>query len=76
MTKPARRPDPPPLETNDVLAVAVGTGAWVVALIVLLLLHSTLEAHHATWWYGVCVAGIGLGLAGTAFVARRRRRLK
>lgn len=74
MAKPERLPDPAPLQTNDVLAVAVGTGAWVVLLIVLLVLHSTLQRHHTTWWYGVCVAGIALGVAGLFVTVRRRRR--
>ncbi|MEO6206199.1 MAG: hypothetical protein ABIO67_12595 [Mycobacteriales bacterium] len=30
-----RRPDPEPLETDDVRLVAVGTGLWAVALVVL-----------------------------------------
>jgi hypothetical protein len=73
VAKPERLPDPEPLETNDVLAVAVGTGAWVVLLVVLLLLHDTLKRHHTTWWYGVCAAGIGLGAVGLVVTTRRRR---
>jgi undecaprenyl pyrophosphate phosphatase UppP len=74
MTKPVRLPDPEPLETNDVLAVAVGTGAWVVALVVLLFLHHTLERHHTTWWYWVCLTGIALGCAGLFVTIRQRKR--
>ena len=74
MAKPERLPDPPPLQTNDVVAVAVGTALWGVLLIVLLFLHSTLERHHTTWWYGVCGAGIALGAAGLVVTVRRRRR--
>lgn len=74
MAKPERLPDPEPLKTNDVLAIAVGTGAWVVLLVVLLFLHDTLQSHHTTWWYGVCAAGIGLGGAGLVVTTRRRGR--
>ncbi|BEP14456.1 hypothetical protein acdb102_27670 [Acidothermaceae bacterium B102] len=74
MAKPVRLPDPEPLQTNDVLAVAVGTAAWVVALVVLLFLHHTLERHHTTWWYWVCLTGIALGCAGLFVTIRRRRR--
>jgi H+/Cl- antiporter ClcA len=74
VAKPVRLPDPEPLETNDVLAVAVGTAAWAIALVVLLFLHRTLERHHTTWWYWVCVTGIGLGCAGLFVTSRRRRR--
>lgn len=74
MAKPERLPDPEPLETNDVLVVAVGTGLWAVGLVVLLFLHDTLAKHDATWWYGVCIAGICLGLVGLLITSRRRRR--
>jgi heme A synthase len=73
VAKPERKPDPPPLQTNDVRAVAVGIGLWVVLLIVLAFLHPTLQRHHTTWWYGVCVAGIVLGMLGLWQVSRRRR---
>jgi hypothetical protein len=59
-----RKPDPPPRQTNDARAITVGLGLWVVLLVVLLVLHSTLQRHHTTWWYGVCGVGIGLGLLG------------
>jgi Protein of unknown function (DUF2530) len=72
VTKADRRPDPEPLETNDVRAIAIGTGAWVVALIVLLFLRKTLEHHHTTWWYGVCITGIALGAVGLVVTLRRR----
>jgi uncharacterized membrane protein YbhN (UPF0104 family) len=71
---PPRQPDPPPLETNDVLAVGVGTALWVVLLVVLAFLHTTLHRHHATWWYGVCGVGIGFGALGLLVTSRRRRR--
>ena len=74
MAKPVRQPDPEPLETNDVLAVGVGTALWAVALVVLLALHRTLERHHTTWWYGVCVAGMVLGGMGLFVTSRRRLR--
>ena len=71
--RPERKPDPPPLRTNDARAIAVGTAAWVVLLLVLLVLHSTLQRHHTTWWYGVCGVGIALGLIGLWRVGGRRR---
>jgi hypothetical protein len=74
VAKPERLPDPEPLETNDVVAIAVGTCAWLILLVVLLFLHDTLKRHHTTWWYGVCGAGIGLGVAGLVVTLRRRRR--
>jgi Protein of unknown function (DUF2530) len=74
----ARRslPIPPPLEGNDQLITAVLTGGWVIALIVVLLVHAHLAPANR-WWTWVTVAGIGIGLFGLAFVPwlkRSRRR--
>jgi hypothetical protein len=66
----ARRPDPPPLETNDVVLVAVGTAGWALALVVLLLLDAVGKDIHG-WWLWMCAAGIGLGLVGVRFCQRR-----
>lgn len=56
------------------LAVGVGTALWAVLLVVLAFFHDTLQRHHATWWYGVCGVGIGLGALGLLVTSRRRRR--
>src|SRR3954471_16871832 len=66
----SRRPDPPPLETNDVRAAAVGAAAWTVALIVLLLIGLP-EADR--WWLWVCVTGIAIGLFGIWYIPRLQR---
>ncbi|MGK5550878.1 DUF2530 domain-containing protein [Actinomadura kijaniata] len=63
----ARRPDPPPLRTNDVRVAAVGTAAWAVALVVLLLVGLP---EGERWWLGVCGAGIVIGLFGVWYVPR------
>ena len=69
-----RRPDPPPLETDDVRLVAAGTALWAAALVVLLVLKATgTEVHD--WWWQMCVAGIALGLLGIRASRRRRLRL-
>jgi uncharacterized membrane protein len=67
-----RRPDPPPLETHDVRVVALGTGAWAVGLVVLVVLRATGAAAVQDWWIVMCVAGIVLGLIGVRYVQRRR----
>ena len=69
MARP-RRPEPAPLQTNDVLVTVVGTAAWAVALVVLLLYG--LPARHQ-WWLWVCVAGICMGLFGIWYVPRIHR---
>ncbi len=66
------RPDPPPLETDDVRLVAVGTAAWVLALLVLLVLAATDAVDVRGWWLGMCGYGIALGVFGVRYCQRRR----
>jgi hypothetical protein len=66
-----RRPDPPPLETNDVAIVAGGTALWAVAGLVLLVAR-LLGAGVHTWWIVMCACGAALGLVGVRYCARRR----
>ena len=72
---PPRRPDPEPLETDDVRAVTVGTVAWGVLLVVLVVLHDRLEDDGRGSWVWVAAAGFGLGLIGVRHVRRRRAAL-
>jgi peptidoglycan/LPS O-acetylase OafA/YrhL len=67
-----RRPDPPPLETDDVRTVAVGTALWGVALVVLALLSVTDATRVESWWLATCACGLVLGLAGVQYCRRRR----
>ncbi|HEY8479465.1 MAG TPA: DUF2530 domain-containing protein [Spirillospora sp.] len=61
----ARRPDPPPLEVNEIKIAAVGTVAWAVALAVLFLVGLPPENR---WWLWVCVAGIVIGANSLWFI--------
>ena len=72
---PERRPDPPPLETDDVLIVASGTALWAVAFVVLLLLRLAGQDIHL-WWIEMCAAGAVLGLVGVRYCVRRRTALR
>ncbi len=67
----ARRPDPPPLETDDVLTVAVGTAGWALALVVLLALRATDATRVETWWLVMCGWGVALGVVGVRYCRRR-----
>jgi H+/Cl- antiporter ClcA len=69
MTRP-RRPDPPPLQTNDVLVVAVGTVAWAAVLVVLLVIGLD---ETDRWWLWVCAAGIVGGLFAMWYIPRLQR---
>jgi hypothetical protein len=66
------RPDPPPLETDDVRTVAVGTAAWATALVVLVVLRLTDATRVETWWLVMCGYGLLLGVAGVWYCRRRQ----
>ena len=65
------RPDPPPLETDDVKVVATGTVLWALGLLVLVLLRLTDTADIPGWWMIMCGYGIVLGLYGVRYCRRR-----
>jgi uncharacterized membrane protein len=65
-----RRPSPPPIETNETLVAVVGTAAWAIAFVVLLLVG--LPSHNR-WWLWVCVAGVAVGLFALWYVPRLHR---
>ncbi len=69
MARP-RRPEPAPLQTNDVLVALVGTVAWAIALVALLIYGLPARDH---WWLWVCVAGICIGLFGVWYIPRIHR---
>lgn len=68
-----RRPDPPPVPTNDLRTVVVGTAVWGVSFLALLPFSARLRAGGHLWWLGTCAFGFGLGLVGIAYVRRRAR---
>jgi hypothetical protein len=67
----SRRPDPPPLETDDVRIVAGGTALWALAAVVLGIARATGADVHS-WWIVMCVSGAALGLLGVRYCQRRR----
>jgi hypothetical protein len=71
MTRAARRPDPPPLETDDVRTVAVIAAAWALALVVLAVLRLADVTRVETWWLAMCGYGLFLGLIGVRHCRRR-----
>jgi len=68
-----RRPDPPPLQTNEFAPVIVATGLWVVAFFILLSQHHALTAHGHGWYVWVGLSGFLLGLWGLSLMLLRRR---
>lgn len=69
----ARRPDPPPLATDDVRVVTIGALAWVVALVALLPFYGALDRADRLWWIWACAAGAALGGVGVVYCRRRER---
>ena len=67
----ATRPDPPPLETDDVRLVSFGTLAFAVALVVLAVARWAGAGVH-TWWLAMCAEGAVLGAVGVVYCRRRR----
>lgn len=57
------RPTPPPLRINVRIPIAVGTGLWAVAFVVLLLLRDELPPDQR-WWVWTSAASTVGGLLG------------
>ncbi|GAB2577521.1 hypothetical protein GCM10027168_08090 [Streptomyces capparidis] len=66
------RPNPEPLEANDVAIVTGGTIVWFVLFLAQLPFYGWHADHDREWWVWTCLAGAGLGLIGIWYVRRRR----
>lgn len=71
-----RRPDPEPLEADDVAIVTGGTVLWAVALLVSFVLRDRLADGGNENWIWIFLAGAFLGLIGIRYVRRRRAALR
>ncbi len=69
--KQPQRPDPEPLETDDVKIVAGGTLLWLIALVVLVVAKLAGADVHG-WWIAMCACGAVLGVGGVRYCQRRR----
>jgi hypothetical protein len=68
-----RQPDPEVHESDYRVPAAIGTVAWAIALVVLLVMGDGLPASER-WWIGVCVTGIALGAFGFLYIPRLLRK--
>ncbi len=68
----ARPSPPPPLEANDQVVTAVITAGWAVALVVLLIVRSSLPPGER-WWIWTCACGLAMGMFGYWYVPRLKR---
>jgi len=71
-----RRPDPEPLEADDVAIVTVGTALFAVALVVAFVLRDRLVDGGNEGWTWIFLAGAFLGLIGIRYVRRRRAAMR
>lgn len=63
-------------DTDAILPVSIGTGIWIVALVVLVLMRATLDENGTSWWIGVAAVGTVSGLLGLVFLRWRKGRAK
>jgi hypothetical protein len=64
-----------PMETNDVLIVAIGTALFVVAFVVLYPMHASLARDGHGRWPWIALSGVLLGLLGLFYCLRRAQRM-
>jgi hypothetical protein len=72
---PAARVEIEPMETNDVLIVAVGTALFAVASAILLPMHASLSHSGHGRWPWIALSGFLLGLLGLVYCRRRAQRI-
>jgi hypothetical protein len=78
---PSRRPvlrnaEVEPLDLDGVNSVIVGSAAWLVALVFVLVRYDHLNATGRGWWLYSVLAGLALGLIGFVYCIRRRSRVR
>ena len=61
-------------DEDALLPVWIGTAAWIVALVVLVIMRPTLDENGTTWWIGVAVVGVVSGILGLVFLRWRKGR--
>lgn len=62
-----------PLDVDGTRTVAVGTGLWLAAFVMLLPFYGRLEENGRVWWLWTCLAGFGLGVIGWDYCRRRKK---
>ena len=72
MPKVERRPDPPPLKTDNQRVALVGTALWLLAFVVLaVFFRDQLADHDRTWWLATCGIGVLCGVYGIWYTRKR-----
>lgn len=63
-----------PLDVDGVQAATLGTVAFALAAVIMLIGYDRLVAVGDGWWLGVALSGLVLGLVGLLYTVSRRRR--
>jgi len=61
-----------PLDVDGTRTVAVGSGLFLLAFLVLLPFHDRLHDAGRGWWLWTCLTGFGVGVVGWEYCRRRR----
>ena len=69
-----RRPDPPPLKTDDRAAVVTGLALWVIATVLAIVFSAQLSASGLGWIVPTTVVGVALGIVGLVYTFVKSRR--
>jgi hypothetical protein len=62
-------------DTDAILPVSLGTIAWAIVLVALLVARPALEERGTTWWIGAAVVGVVSGVGGIIFLRWRKGRM-
>lgn len=75
--KPERKPDPAPLEVDDVIIVGGGSVLFLVVGLAMLPFWDHFKDDGHLWWIATAFAGAALGgLFGLPVVVKRRKRMR
>ena len=74
LSEAERRPDPEPARSDARKSLAVGTAAWLLALIGCLVAQPALDEAGFGWFTAAAATGLVLGIVGLVVVQLMRRR--
>ncbi|MDN6556107.1 MAG: DUF2530 domain-containing protein [Acidipropionibacterium acidipropionici] len=64
----------PPMDEDGLVGALIGTGAFLVATLVCWLRLGALRAAGYGAWVWICLTGAALGVVGSLYILRRRRK--
>jgi integral membrane sensor domain MASE1 len=76
MSEPTTRSRLERSDEDAILPVSIGTGVWIVVLVVLVLMRERLDESGLLWWIGAAAVGVVSGALGLVFLRWRRARAR